>query len=144
MRLYLTWRGEQGVRIAGFLARRSGWTPTREIARGTGVPRGQVPGIVADLGRSGVLVNRSGSGGGCRLAMPADEMSVRQVVEALEGPLFRDVCVLDRRRCADDGFCALHEAWTRAQSAVLEALDSVSLASLAADERSPVAAGGGR
>lgn len=130
VRLYLSRRGEQGVRIGTFLASQEAWVPAYEIASRTGVSQGQVPGVVADLGRAGLLINRSGAGGGCRLARPPDEISALEVVEALEGPILRDICVLDRERCPDDGACGLHDAWARARAALLEALASVSLADL--------------
>ncbi len=100
--------------------------------------------MVADLGRAGLLINRSGAGGGCRLALPPDEISALEVVEALEGPILRDVCVLDRRRCPDDGNCGLHDSWARVRSAVLEALGSVTLADLQRADRTPVSRGGAR
>lgn len=141
MRLYLTWRGEQGVRVATFLTGRDGWTPTREIADRAAVPGGQVARVVADLGRAGILVNRSGSRGGCRSAVAPEQITVLDVVEALEGPLAPHVCLLDRRRCPEDGTCGLHEAWAGARAAVIEALGSVTLRDLQPAEAAPRGAG---
>lgn len=134
MRLYLTLLGEHGVRIAAFLAGQDDGVTAHDLARLTGVPAGQVPAIVAALGRAGILRNRSGSGGGCRLGLPPGQVTIRDVVEVLEGPLSRDVCLLDRNRCHDDPPCPLHDAWLAARRAVFEALDSVTLADLAHSE----------
>jgi Rrf2 family protein len=130
--LCLTRAGEHGVRVATALAAAGRRVPAREITRLADVPPGQVPRVVARLARAGLLINRPGSGGGCRLARPPDAISVLEVVEAIEGRLVRDRCALDRERPHGTvGFCAIHEAWTTAQEAVAAALGSVSLADLA-------------
>lgn len=137
MRLYLTRSGEHGVRIVTLLASTGRRIPTREIARLTGVPAGYVPTVVAALSRVGILRNRSGSGGGCGLARPAERVTVLDVVEALEGPLVGDTCVLDRSRPHREVPCALHDAWIHAQESVLQALSSVTVADLARDASRP-------
>lgn len=142
MHLYLACSGENALRLVALLARLGRRVPTREIAELTGIPRGDVPGIAAALSRAGILGNRPGSGGGCRLLRSPEDITVLDVVEAVEGPVARDGCLLDRERPHRTlGYCVVHEAWMAAQDAVMGALRSVTVADLARDRAAPT---GGR
>ena len=133
MRLFTTRSEEYALRVAAFLARVDRRVATHTMAGLTGIPSGYIPSVVADLSRVGLLENRSGAGGGCLLARPAEEITALDVVEAMGGPLRRDACVLDHRRCGTDPPCSLHEAWLSAQEAVVGALRSVTVADIAGD-----------
>jgi len=76
--------------------------------------------IVQSLARAGILATRRGVGGGISLAIPLAELSVLQVIEAVEGPLCINECVADPTRCPLSGNCAIYPYLDRAQGAVRE------------------------
>jgi len=138
MRLTLTKRAEYGVRMLTELALAPPGTKVTatELARTCEVPAGNVPTVVAILSRAGILMCSPGRGGGCTLSRDPSEISMIEVIQALEGPLDEDYCLLDSRRCHDkDPECALHATWKAAKATALGALADMSLGDVAARER---------
>lgn len=102
-----------------------------DIASGTGIPLPTVAKIMGLLSRGGLLVSHRGAGGGFELALPAAQVSVAQVVEAVDGPIALTQCV--EHQSGDCGLhttCQMRPHWPMINAAVREALDAVSLASL--------------
>lgn len=129
MRLELTRRGDYAVRAMTRLARAdTGQLTAAAVAAETGIPASFVPQVMGDLVRAGLVANRRGRAGGYRLARPAEDVSLLQVVEAAEGDARRQTCVLRGGPCRRDGPCDVHDAFFRAQEAVLHTLATVSLA----------------
>jgi Rrf2 family protein len=129
MRLELTRRGDYAVRAMLSLARPDANQLTAgALAAATGIPGGYVPQVMGDLVRAGLVANRRGRSGGYRLARPAAEVSLLEIVEAVEGDGRRKTCVLRGGPCRRDGACDVHDAFFRAQEAVFGTLAGVSLA----------------
>lgn len=99
-----------------------------DLGLATGIPVGYVPQVMGDLVRAGLVANRRGRHGGYRLARPADEVSLLAIVEAVEGDSRRRTCVLRGGPCRVDGVCDVHDAFSRAQEALIGSLAEVSLA----------------
>lgn len=130
MRLSMTRSGQHALRIVAALARSGERLPARQLSELTGVPRGCMPEVVACLSRAGILDTVSGARGGCWLARGPTEVTVLDVLQAVEGLPSLENCLLDGRPHGEPP-CALHEPWVRAQRAVVEALQSVTVADLA-------------
>lgn len=131
MRLTLSKRGEYGVRLVVLLSRKGAdeLMTAAQLADACGIPAGNVPTIVSTLARAGILASSPGRHGGCTLARPAQDISVLEVVEALEGSLDAPTCLLDSRRCHDkDPECAVHQSWSEGRRAALASLAATSLA----------------
>lgn len=129
MRLELTRRGDYAVRAMLALARPEAHQLTAAaLADATAIPAGYVPQVMGDLVRAGLVANRRGRSGGYRLARPAGEVSLLDIVEAVEGDGRRRTCVLRGGPCRRDGACDVHDAFSRAQEAVFGTLAGVSLA----------------
>ena len=129
MRLELTRRGDYAVRAMLALARAEVAQMTgAQVAAATEIPPNLVPRVMGDLVRAGLVVNRRGRAGGYRLARDPAEVSLLDVVRAVEGDRRRRTCVLRGGPCGRDGsFCGVHDAFFRAQEAVLETLAEASL-----------------
>ena len=127
MRLELSSEGRYALRALLYLA----WAGERVTADGisaeAGVPRRLLARILAKLARAGLVESEQGRGGGSWLARPADEITLREAVEAVEGPfgLFR--CIMENRACGEGAPCALHDAWEEGQRAILEYLGAQTL-----------------
>src|SRR5215218_78104 len=76
---------------------------------------------------AGLVESEQGRGGGSRLARPAREITLRDAVEAAEGPFGITRCIMQNRACGTDAPCAIHDAWEEGQQAILEYLQKQSL-----------------
>lgn len=81
-----------------------------------------IPQVLAPLVRAGWVESRRGPNGGYRLQSEPTAISVRDVIEAVEGPIDTAGCVLRGVPCGTEGNCALHDAWSRAMDALLTEL----------------------
>jgi Rrf2 family protein len=87
--------------------------------------------ILAGLVAEGLLVATHGPRGGYRLARHPSEISVLDILEAAEGPVTFDHCVLRDGPCDWEETCPVHDTWARAQDALIRELASTSLAEMA-------------
>ena len=120
MRLELTKRGDYAVRAMLALARGSGngLLSARRISNAMGIPVRFLPQVLADLQRGGLVEAAPGRSGGYRLARDASEISLLDVIEAVEGDSRRQSCVLRGGPCGADGFCDVHEVFFDGQEAL--------------------------
>lgn len=103
------------------------WRRVRELARELDVPATYLAKVLQGLARVGLLATVRGPGGGVRLARPAREISLWDVLSALEPARAFESCFLGLRRCNDLHPCPLHEMWAPLRSGFLEALQTRSL-----------------
>ena len=75
-----------------------------------------------------------GAGGGVALAVRPQEINLRQVIEAVEGPIHLNRCLAHPGACPRDVFCTAHPVWQRIQEVLVRELDAVTVASLAAPQ----------
>lgn len=136
--MQLTRQGDYAVRAVYALAAAGGRALTRkEIARLQGIPEPFLAKIVQLLSHHGLVTNTRGVGGGITLARPAAHITLRDVVEAAQGPTALNLCLQGPGACSRQGFCAVHPIWIRAQAAMLAVLASVTFADLMAGGRVP-------
>jgi Rrf2 family protein len=93
--------------------------------------------VLQKLVMAGFVQSRRGSGGGFELAQPAEQISLLKVVEAIDGPLHLNLCVMGGPGCSRHARCAVHPAWERAQAAVVQVLDGTSFADLSREPGVP-------
>ena len=135
MRLELTKRGDYAVRAMLALARGSGngLLSARRISDAMAIPVRFLPQVLGDLQRAGLVEAAPGRSGGYRLSRAADEISLLDVIEAVEGDSRRQQCVLRGGPCGKDGTCDVHETFFDGQ----EALRSHFARSMLSDLASP-------
>ncbi len=103
---------------------------THEVAAKQGIPAAFLAKIVLALTRGGLLRSYRGSGGGIALARPADQITLLQIVEAVDGPIAVSSCALWPEECARSGFCPVHEIWCEARTLLVDRLSSTTLSVL--------------
>jgi Rrf2 family protein len=132
VRLDLTKRGDYAIRAMLALARvqNGELLSVRRIASDMTIPRQFLPEVMLDLGRAGLVDAVPGRGGGYRLRRPAVDITLLDVVEAVERDSHRRTCILRGGPCGDDDSCEVHEAFAAAQSAMLAELARATLAGL--------------
>jgi Rrf2 family protein len=139
-------KAEYGVRLMVELGRRAGDTEPAEaepvalaaVAEAELLPLSYLEHLVAKLREAGLVSSVRGAHGGYRLAKPATEIAMLDVVEALEGPvapmecfhLEREGRVLCSHETDGDRACATKLLWTRVHGGVTRALAGTTLAEL--------------
>ena len=108
-----------------------------ELAAETGVPLPTAQKLMGQLAASGLLSSVRGAGGGFALAKPGSEISLAEIVEAVEGPIAMTICsghdgVSD---CALDAHCRVKPHMSIISNTVRGALGAVSLQSLASSSQ---------
>src|ERR1700682_6314295 len=144
-------KAEYGVRVMVDLARRGGAEPVAlaEIAEHEGPPLASLEHLVARRRRAGLSESRRGAHGGYLLAREPAQITMAEVVEALEGRIAPIECISSAPdgtiRCSresdPDHVCTTKVLWTRVRAAIVTTLKETSLADLIpATERKKVAA----
>jgi Rrf2 family protein len=132
MQVALGRKGDYSVRAMLQVARGGGRQKARAIAHAMDIPDRYVPQILANLVSHGLLVATAGPEGGYELAREPEAISLLEVVEAAEGPIGLESCVLRGGSCEWRNVCPVHEVWSRAQSAMIQELSATTFADLAA------------
>jgi FeS assembly SUF system regulator len=108
------------------------------LSEQTGVPLPTAQKLVGKLSAAGLLVSSRGTGGGFRLARPAEAISLADIVEAVEGPIALTACVeAGKQDCGLDHHCQVKPHWELVNEAMRKALGEVSLAKLSGACSSP-------
>jgi len=97
------------------------------------VPPAFLPRIVAELAKAGLLKTFPGRDGGLMLSRPAASISMRDVVEAFEGPILLSQClqVGGEDDCPFQMSCPMRPKWGRVQVAMLREMASINFEELA-------------
>lgn len=130
----LTLNVEYALRAMLFLAGCDGHQATaREIARAQNIPPATLYRVLGWLTSGGLLQSRPSAKGGYRIAKDTARITLRQVIEAAEGPLFINTCLLHGMPCPQERehWCPAHEVWEEAQNVFLHVLEQHSLNELA-------------
>lgn len=102
-----------------------------DLSQDTGVPLPTAQKLMQQLAAHGLLVGHRGAGGGYALARPVSEISLADIVEAVEGPFAMTVCSEGRTDCALDAHCRVKPHMGVVGDKVRGALGAVSLQELA-------------
>jgi Rrf2 family transcriptional regulator, iron-sulfur cluster assembly transcription factor len=105
-----------------------------DIARDAGLPQPFLSKILKTLASKGILHSVRGPGGGFRLARRPEEISLLNVVEAIDGTTQFDGCALGWKACLDDDPCPLHESWKQVRADLKAYLVRTTVADLARHE----------
>lgn len=109
----------------------------KEVAQRRLIPPAFVRRIVSRLSSAGILKTLRGSGGGIALARPAAEISLREVVEALEGPLSLNCCVEEPKACPLSTTCPIQVTWVGATRHLSSYLEKIRFSDLAVSAGAP-------
>lgn len=92
------------------------------IAEDQNIPPSFLAKIISQLSLAGLIYTSRGAGGGVSLAKPANEISVLDVVEAIDGPVLLNECTEDSANCPFLESCPLQEVWCEARSDLVDKL----------------------
>lgn len=127
-------KAEYGIRALIELALLNGKGPVgaREIASKKGIPERFLEQQLTELKKAGLISSQRGASGGCSLAKDPSEITVLEVIEALDGPVLNQDCLVSKEQaCSQDSCCVVQELWHQSQIKLKDYLKGVSLADLA-------------
>lgn len=141
--MILTRASEYAIRCVLFLATRE---PDEVVSRRTislemDIPTQFLSKIAQRLARVGLIEIRQGAKGGYLLARPAGEISLLDVIEAVEGEVFLNQCLMRPDFCDRSPHCPVHQVWHQAREGLRRVLSEADFASLARLELAEICAG---
>ncbi len=91
--------------------------------------------LIAPLRKNGLVTSTRGAQGGYRLAKPPAEITVKEILETLEGPLAPSSCVIEGEdeNCSNSEYCVTRMIWERMRESIDEVVRSTTLADMVAD-----------
>jgi Rrf2 family protein len=145
----LSTRGDYAVRALLELATEetADCLPLGNLAERTGIPRKYLEQILMRLRDARLVGARRGAHGGYRLARPAEEITVGEVIRTMDGPLAPSLCASQTAhqpcpayRCASEEACVMRALWLDVREAIAGILDNTTFGDLADRERAQRAA----
>lgn len=135
----LTNEGEYGVRLVVQLAslppgeRQS----ARQVAEIQDIPFHFLRVITTRLAKSGYIRSYRGKCGGLELTPRGRQASLLEIIEAIEGPIYLNICMLGDQICQFTQTCPVHPVWHRALAALRQILGGVTIQELGQQRRRP-------
>lgn len=140
----LSQTAEYALRAALYMAEHGDAEPYRvtTLAEALRIPQNYLSKTMHTLARSGILTSARGKHGGFRLARPASEIPLLEVIRPFDQLEARRQCLLGRTTCSDATPCAAHARWKEVADTTAAFFRDTSLADIIAPDRKP--AGGRR
>src|SRR5512140_3985047 len=138
--MQITRQADYAVRAVLYLSRvgNNQRSATSTVAQEQHIPPSFLAKIISQLSIAGLLHTSRGARGGVTLARDAKEISLLEVIEAIDGPIQLNECVGEDALCSFDEDCPLKPVWSEAQSELVKRLKGTNFAMLL--ERSKVPA----
>ncbi len=130
---------EYALQATAFLALKpeGSMSSIKELTDRFDIPYHFLAKILQDLTRKGLLVSLKGPRGGFALARSPREITLLDIVEAVDGPAFMNDCVLGFAECGGEQPCAVHKNWEAIRTEVQTMLSSRNIESVAKEMKKP-------
>ncbi|HAK87828.1 MAG TPA: Rrf2 family transcriptional regulator [Nitrospiraceae bacterium] len=117
--MQITRETDYAIRCVYYLARKPDEvTMVDEIAREMCIPKSFLAKIVQKLARANILQSYRGVKGGFQLAGMPEDITIYDVIEAVEGPVAMNVCAVDKKECGLSAKCKIHPIWVELRKEV--------------------------
>jgi len=138
--MQITRQAEYAVRTVYYLAQHYPGVsiPTSRIAKDQDIPSPFLAKIVMQLSSVGIVHTSRGARGGVRLAKPPSNITLLEIVEAVDGPIEINDCVLNDSCCQRTETCPVRHAWTEARTELVRHLARANFGQLIARGANPV------
>ena len=127
----ITQESDYALRISYLLASDGGILDSGAIAKATGVTERFTVKILRKLTQSGVVVSKKGASGGYRLALAPGDITIRRIVEVIDGPVEISKCLDGNYECSrvgnDKQQCTFHLIFAKINKTIADKLDGVTL-----------------
>ncbi len=128
---------EYAIRGVAYLADNNGGEviESEKIAKAEGVPVAYLAKLFQALAKKGFVRSVRGPEGGFTLAMSPERISLLDIIEAVEGPIYLNDCLIRAGQCQRESICPVHDVWRGAQEKLLDYLKESNFADLVASGR---------
>ncbi len=127
----LSTRGKYGLYAMYYLAQHEGEGPqSLQSITATGVPRQYLEQLLGNLRRAGLVSTVRGAQGGYQLARRPAEITLLDIIDAMEGPLELSECMTDEGHCDRSCQCPVRHVWQRLTDSINGELRAVTLQSM--------------
>jgi Rrf2 family protein len=122
--MQITRQADYAIRAVRYLAKQGSdqRVATSTVAREMQIPASFLAKIISQLSIAGLLHTSRGARGGVSLARDPKEISVLDVVEAIDGPILLNECVGDKKPCNFESDCLVHPIWQEVQESLVSRL----------------------
>ncbi|MDX1638621.1 MAG: Rrf2 family transcriptional regulator [Balneolaceae bacterium] len=122
-----------GLRAALYLASRDDgeYVPIREMSEKLDISFHFLTKILQELSAADLMESYKGPNGGIRLAKPGTEISLMEIVTAIDGPEMFTECALGLPGCGVEKPCPLHDTWSKTRDSISKMLNETTLTKLA-------------
>ncbi|MEI7751232.1 MAG: Rrf2 family transcriptional regulator [Candidatus Omnitrophota bacterium] len=139
-----TTKTEYGVICLAHMAKKPwpGASTAKEIAEHEGFSVSFTEKILQGLRKAGIATSQQGNKGGWALTRPSGEITLKEIIEALEGSTFEAFCDLKHRKsivCTHFSLCKLKPVWYKTQKTLDELYQTITLQMIAEDVMSEIA-----
>jgi Rrf2 family protein len=122
---HITRKADYAVRSVLYLSRSEGRATTiNEVAESMSVPKSFLAKIFQLLAKAGIVDSTRGVKGGFQLAKNPKDISLRDVIEAIQGPYLMNVCAIDGKQCGLSETCSVHPVWVELNQFIRDRLDN--------------------
>jgi Rrf2 family protein len=129
--MQITRQADYAVRAVLYLARNGEQrAATSQVAQEQRIPPSFLAKIISQLSIAGLLHTSRGARGGVTLAREPGDISLLEVIEAIDGPIQLNECVGDGGSCTFDDECPLRPVWCDAQEELVQRLKGTNFAQL--------------
>lgn len=122
--MQITKQADYALRAIIYLSRmdENNKAPTSKIAEAQGIPPSFLAKIISQLSIAGLIHTSRGARGGVSLARAPEDISVLDVIQAIDGPVILNECTENPESCPFKSSCPLFEIWCEARSLLIEKL----------------------
>jgi Rrf2 family protein len=137
--MQITRQAEYAVRTVLYLAKQEpgSCVSTARIAKEQDIPTPFLAKIILQLSAVGLLHTTRGAKGGVKLAKPSTEISMLEVIEAVDGVIELNDCVLQAARCQRSRDCPVRRTWCEARADLVKRLSRAKFGQLASNGHLP-------
>ena len=131
--MQVTREGDYGIRSVLYLARQplKKVSFVNEISEEYKIPRSFLAKILQKLVRAKIVRSYRGVKGGFSLAKQAHDITVLDVLEAIQGKLSLNICIADKKKCSFSKHCPTYFLWVNVQSKITDLLKKSNFEDLA-------------
>ena len=129
--MYITRESDYGVRCVIYLSRNpQSIVPVNEIAKSMHIPKTFLAKILQRLAKAGIVKSVRGVGGGFSLLKKPADISMLDVIKAIQGECAINICAVNAKVCRLSRSCSVHPIWVELRHIMVERLRKENFAKL--------------
>lgn len=134
--MQITRETDYAIRCVYYLSgKKGGVTMVEEISKEMKIPNSFLAKILQKLGKASLVKSRRGVKGGFELTRAPQEISLLEVIEAVQGPVAMNICALDEALCGFSSTCTIHPVWVEVRREVEKILRGKNFADLRTNQK---------